>query len=264
MNFVLTGHKGLIGSVLLNRLLQAGHTPIELIDIREGRNIRDMMELKSKERVDVVFHLAAFCKIKECINEPWLPWLNNVGGVHAVMEYCRKHDVPKIVFTSSTRVLYPEKNVYTASKVYGEELVQSYGLDFSILRPSTVYAPFKDQTERVTHKFIEAAFAKKPLKIYGDKNKTLDFTYVDDFVDALLACSKEKNTIWNVGTGREVKLFDVAQYIIDNTGGLGTIEFHPPEKLQPQRVVVDTDYPCPTTMEEGMLKVINFWKALLP
>ena len=268
MNFVLTGHKGLIGSALLKRLLARGDEPVALIDLRSepaSSDIRDLRLTMMNRRIDVVYHLASFCKINQCIEDPDLPLQHNVIGTDSVMRFCVLNNVKKIVFTSSTRVLYPEKNPYTASKIYGEEIVQSYGLDYTIVRPSTVYGPFDDKTKRLVHLWINAALDNEELKIYGDEHKTLDFTYVDDFVDALLEASTHSNSTFNIGTGREVRLVDVAKAIINvvgmyQPGKSGRIAFYPAEKLQPQNVVVNTDIPCDTWAADGLAQTIAFYQ----
>lgn len=264
-NFILTGHMGLIGSFLLKRLTKEGHNLVALIDLRAGTDIRDICMMPIYEEIDVMYHLASFCKITDCIKEPHLAFQHNVLGTSQVMEVCRWNGIPKIVFTSSTRVLYPEKNPYTASKLYGEEIIkaysESYGIDYTIIRPSTVYGPFNDLTNRLVHRWINNAIKDEPLKIFGTKDKTLDFTYVDDFVEALLKASRESNKEFNVGSGQETKLEDVAQFIIDQVGS-GQIEYHPAEKLQPQNVVVDTDIECPTDWKVGIQKNIDFLKEL--
>ena len=234
---------------------------------RVGNDTKDIRDMQfwdlGDEKVDVVFHLASFCKINRCIAEPYLPFEHNVKGTFSVMEFCRRNNIGKVVFTSSTRVLYPEKNPYTASKMYGEELVKSYaetyGMKYVIVRPSTVYGPHADPTNRLLTIWIKAALAGKPLMIFGDENKTLDFTYVDDFVTALNWATKFDNKEFNIGSGNETKLIDVANFIIDEVGG-GSVEFHEPEQQQPQQVVVDTDFPCETLLAEGIKRTVDFWR----
>lgn len=263
MNFVLTGHMGLIGSSLWKRLLGEGHKSVGLVDLRAqpSIDIRNLHLFEPAGPVDTLYHLASFCKIRDCITNPKMAFEHNVRGTHSVMEFAAKHNVKKVVFTSSTRVLYPEKNPYTASKIYGEEIVKSYGMEWVIVRPSTVYGPFNDLTRRVTHEFVTAALAGEDLIIYGDKNKTLDFTYVDDFVDAIMEASNSSGRSFNVGSGRGSRLVDVAQLIIDLAGSKSKVVFEPAEKLQPQQVVIEaTDFSCDTPLEEGMRKTIEFWR----
>ncbi len=263
MNFVMTGHKGLIGSSLLRRLLAEGHTCVGLVDLRAtpSIDIRNINLCEPVAQPDVLFHLASFCKIRDCIEDPKLPFEHNVRGTYEVMKFCDKYNIPKVVFTSSTRVLYEERNTYTASKVYGEEIVKSYDCDYVIVRPSTVYGPFNDLTRRVTHEFITAALDNRDLIIYGDRCKTLDFTYVDDFIDAFMRASKATNKTFNIGTGVGQYLFEVAQLIIDIVGSKSKVIFAEPEKLQPQHVQIDaTDFQCNTSIEDGMTKTIDFWR----
>ncbi|MBU1103018.1 MAG: NAD-dependent epimerase/dehydratase family protein [Nanoarchaeota archaeon] len=278
MNFILTGHKGLIGTFLLRRLTEQGHAPILLIDKRETPSlenpapITDIANIENhslSQPVDVFIHLASFCKINKIIENPDLALQNNVLGIHKVMEFCRKNKIPKIVFTSSSRVLSKEKNPYTASKIYGEELVKgyadSYGIEYVIIRPSTVYGPFNDLTKRLVDIFILNALQNKELKIYGDKNKTLDFTYIGDFIEAFLIAMEQKNKEFDIGSGKSTKLEYLADLIIKlNTSGKKS--FHSPEIAQPQEVELDISplkalgYEPKVSIEEGIEKTFRWYK----
>src|SRR3989344_1514808 len=173
MNFAMTGHKGLIGSFLLKKLIERGDKPVLLVDTREGKNILDIGNYNLKDKIDVFIHLASFCKINKIIENPLLTFENNSKGMERIMEFCRKNEIPKMVFTSSSRILSKEKNPYTASKIYGEELVkgyfQCYGIDYVIIRPSTVYGPFNDKTKRLIDIWILNALKGEELKIYENE-----------------------------------------------------------------------------------------------
>lgn len=269
MNFIMTGHKGLIGSALLKRLEERGDKPIFLADIREGSNILDINEHRLDKKADVFIHLAAFCKINETIKNPNLPFENNVLGIYKVLEFCRNNRIPQIVFTSSSRILEEEKNPYTASKIYGEELIKAYnkcyGIDYVIIRPSTVYGPFNDFTSRLMDVFILRALSGGELKIYGDEDKTLDFTYIDDFVDGFLLAMKQKNKEFNISFGKGVKVGYVADLII-KLAGKGTKKFYAPEIEQPQHVEVDISemrklgYEPRIEIEEGVKRTFDWYK----
>ena len=261
MNYVLTGSCGLIGSSLHKRLEARGDKAVGLIDMRgkpHYADIREMGDWHTKAQIDIMYHLASFCKINESIKFPEKAFEHNVRGTYEVMRFCCRHNIPKIVFTSSTRVLYAEKNPYTASKVYGEEIVKSHEMEYVIIRPSTVYGPHWDETKRLIRIWITAAIRGEELKIFGDENKTLDFTYIDDFIDVFLQASTYTNKEFNIGSGKETLLRDVAQYIIDIVGK-GSIGYYPAEKLQPQNVVIDTDFPCNTNIKDGLDKTIEFY-----
>ena len=270
MKFVMTGHKGLIGDSLLKRLKDEGHEPVLLVDKRESfRDIIHMDEYKLDEPADVMIHLASFCKINKCIKNPELPFKNNVIGSYKVLEFCRENEIPKIVFTSSSRVLAEEKNYYTASKFYAEEAVkgcsQCYGMDYTIVRPSTVYGPFNDLSKRLIDIFSLNALQGKELQIYGDEDKTLDFTYVDDFVDGFMLAMNETNKEFNISYGEPVRVSDVADLIIDLNGG-GKKGFYPREAAQPQQIdlgisaITNLGFEPKVNIYEGVRKTFDWYK----
>jgi UDP-glucose 4-epimerase len=268
----MTGHLGLIGSFLLKRLEERGDTPVLLIDIKEGNNVLDINEMKLNEKVDVFIHLASFCKINKSIEEPPTVFENNSRAIENVMEFCKENNIPKVVFTSSSRILSPEKNPYTASKIYGEELVKGYsqcfGLDYVIIRPSTVYGPFNDKTKRLIDIFIMNALLDSELKIFGDENKTLDFTYIDDFLDGFLLAMEQKNQDFDISSGTATKICDVADLII-NLSGKGKKNFYSPEVAQPQEVLLDISkikelgYNPKVNIEDGVRKTFEWYKENL-
>ncbi|MBU0467295.1 MAG: NAD-dependent epimerase/dehydratase family protein [Nanoarchaeota archaeon] len=272
MKFILTGHKGLIGSFLLERLKAQGHEPLLLIDKRDNQDIIEIGKHQLTEKADMFIHLAAFCKINKTIEEPQLAFDNNVLGMHEVMEFCRKNKIPKMVFASSSRVESKEKNPYTASKVYGEELVKAYaecyGIDYVIIRPSTVYGPFNDLTKRLIDVYIINALQGEELKIFGNENKTLDTTYIDDFIDGTLMAMEQTNKEYDLSAGKGIKASYIADLII-KLAGQGTKAFYPPEIAQPQEVELDIlpikaiGYEPKVSIEEGIKKTFEWYKKNL-
>ena len=273
MQYAITGHQGLIGTYLKKRLDKEGHKCVLQIDQREGFNVMDLMfkETELSDKIDVFYHFAAQCRINEAIANPILPHRNNVDGILSVLEFCRKHDIPKIVTASSSRVLSPERNPYTASKVYVEEITRAYsdcyGLEHIIVRPSTVYGPLFDETSRLINNWFTAAFKEKELKLYGDKNKTLDFTYIDDFVDGVMLATKGPwNQSYNISGNEEVNLYDLGKYIIEKTGTSSKLNMYPEERAQPQQVKVDISairdigFNPKINIAKGIDKMIKFYK----
>ena len=273
MRYIITGNDGLIGTYLKKRLDKDGHECIMQIDKRSGFDICDLMfkEYELNKPVDVFFHLAAQCKIAESIANPILPHKNNVDGILAVLEFCRKHKIPKIVVASSSRVLSPERNPYVASKIYTEELTKAYadcyGIKYIIIRPSTVYGPMFDSTSRLINNWLTNAFKGKNLKLYGDDTKTLDFTYIDDFVDGvMLAINNKWNKEYNISGKEEVKLFDLAHYIISKMQSKIKLKILPQETAQPQHVKVDISeiekigYNPKINIKQGVLKMLKFYQ----
>lgn len=274
MNIVLTGHKGLIGTFLKKRFLEQGHEIVLEMDNRDGTPIDALENITEMEgKIDLFIHMADFCKINKCIRYPALGHINGINA-YRVMEFCRKNKVPKVIQFSSSRVLSPEKNPYTAGKQYGEELCKAYhdcyGIEYLIIRPSTVYAAFDDQTRRLIDIYFRNALNGADLIIYGDsETKTLDFTHVEDFIDAvMLAMQNEWNTDYNISGGEEVRLYDLAKMIVEKTGSTSKIISMPAEISQPQKVKVDIEklksigYSPKINLEKGIDECVEFYKKL--
>lgn len=274
--YAISGHKGLIGAALKKRLDEEGYECILAVDKREGCDIRDLNKFgeEFKDKIDIFFHLAAFCKINQSIEDSSLAYLNNSQGTYEVLEFCKRNKIPKIVNFSSSRVLSKEENPYTASKKYTENLTRSYsecyGLEFITVRPSTVYGPYEDETKRLISIWCLNALSGKELEIYGDESKTLDFTYVEDFVDAVLLLlnhwEKTKNQEYDISGGESVKLIDLVKIFEEILGKKIKIRFFPSENVQPQQVDVDISklkalgFTPKTNLREGVKRNLAFYK----
>lgn len=255
MRFIITGHMGLIGKPLKKKLLDLGNVCVDCVDKRDNleTNTDEMSDWKTK--ADIVFHLADNCKINQIIKNPELAFENS-RGIESVLEMCRKNKIKKIVYFSSSRVLSEEKNPYTASKKYGEELVKSYskcyGIKYIIIRPSTVYGGH-DETNRLINIWLNNALHGKDLIIYGADDKTLSFTYINDFINAIKTILKKDkwNTEYNIAGSTEY-LYDVAKYIIQWTQSTSKIVFKINELEQPQNVKLKSDIKCPIGIKDGI------------
>ena len=83
MKFIIGGSRGLIGEKLKKRLEDEGNECVLEIDIRAGSNMLNINSTKlipSTQKTDIFFHLAASCKINECIKHPELAHMNNANG----------------------------------------------------------------------------------------------------------------------------------------------------------------------------------------
>ena len=233
MRYIITGHKGQIGRELKKLLDNNNSDCILQVDLKEGN---DMTETFIKANADIFFHLASFCKINETVKNPLLSNHDSTSTFKA-LEMCRLNKIPRFVYFSSVRTLSTNKTPYTAAKMYGEELVKAYaecyGLQYLIIRPSAVYGGL-DETKRLINIWLNNAQSGKDLIIYGDKNKSLNFTHIDDFLEGLIsAVQGEWNKEYNI-SGKEEKLVKVAKEIIKQTKSKSKIVFQPKEIGQPQ------------------------------
>jgi len=272
MNILMTGHRGLIGTYLKKRL-EEGNLILG-IDKVEGKDVEFLKELIPSVKIDIVIHCAAFCKINKTVDDPNLAF-KNAEDAHIVLDFCRKNNIKKIVYFSSSRILSKEKNPYTASKIYGEELCKAYkncyDIDYIIIRPSTVYGPVLDRTKRLMHIFIVNALQGKDLIVFGDpETKTLDFTYVEDFVEGvMLTLNNDWNKEYNISGNEEFKVYDLAKFIIEEINSKSKIIVKDAEAAQPQQVRIDVSeiekigYKPKVSLKEGVKKNIEYYKKCL-
>ena len=112
-------------------------------------------------------------------------------------------------------------------KLAGEWLVKDYarrtGMSYMIIRPSAVSGPL-DVEDRVISKFILTAMRGGVIRVNG-ANETLDFTYVDDAADGIVAAtlSEHKNKTYNITKSHSKTLLEAAQLAVQIVGQ-GTIE----------------------------------------
>ena len=278
MKFIMSGSRGLIGECLMKRLIKENHECIMEIDQRCGSNILSLAAYQltpETQATDIFFHLGAFCKINETIKEPSLAHFNNAYGSFQCLEFCRKNDIKKFVYFSSSRILSPERNPYVASKIYGEELCKAYcecyGIEFIIIRPSTVYGEHHDLTTRLITKWVINAMSDEPLILYGNDEKTLDFTHVSDFVDGIMLLvskwEKSKNDAYDICGNDQRRLTEVVAIIEKQLGRYIDIDVQDAEMAQPQSVKIDISkikkfgYKPKIKLEEGIKRLIKFYKG---
>jgi UDP-glucose 4-epimerase len=192
--------------------------------------------------VDYVFHLAAEARIQPAIKNPIEAVSINSVGTCTVLQCSREAGVKRVMYSSTSSAYginqtpnietQPDDclNPYSVSKVNGEKLckmyTELYGLPTSIFRYFNVYGerqPLRGQYAPVIGIFLRQRSAGEPLTIVGDGNQRRDFTYVGDVVNAnILAAIKDVDSevfgqVYNVGTGTNYSVNQVARMISDNT-----------------------------------------------
>jgi len=186
--------------------------------------------------VDAIIHLAAQIHVERSIVEPKLTFDVNVLGTLNILEVARSYDVEKIIHTSTSEVYGSARNLpmnedhplcaphpYGASKIAADRLcyayVQTYGMNICIARPFNTFGPKqKDHGYGgAISIFTKRVLSGQPPIIYGDGNQTRDYMYIDDLVRAyelILKNSRPLKEVINFGTGKEVKIIDLANKII--------------------------------------------------
>ena len=254
---VVTGGAGFVGSNVVRKLIKDGANVVVLDDFYTGDEnnlprgegnleivrgsvtdfdlVRDVVNGAS-----LVFHLAARNIIVSTRN-PREDYEVNIGGTLNVLLACRELKIPRVVYSSSTSVYGNPRYLpineddatnmlspYAVSKFAGENyckaFYESYGLSSSVVRYSNVYGTAQRPDNPycgVVAKFFESAMKGESPRIHGDGEQTRDFTYIDDVVEATLLAGtspKADGQVYNVGTGREVTVNQLARSIIEITG----------------------------------------------
>jgi UDP-glucose 4-epimerase len=207
------------------------------LDIADYENTKNLYV-----NVDYVFHCAAESRIQPSINNPLLAVRTNTLGTATVLQCAREAGVKKVMYSSTSsaygRVNEPPLeetmpddclNPYSVSKVAGEKLCKMYtdlfGLKTIIFRYFNVYGPrepLKGPYAPVVGLFLRQHKAQEPLTIVPPGTQRRDFTHVNDVVSAnILAMEKDDHnyygTVFNVGTGTNHSVFELAHMISYNT-----------------------------------------------
>ena len=195
------------------------------IDIR---NLKDLMKLPKS---NIVIHIAAIASVIESIENPILVNDVNVNGTLNMLEFCRKKNIKKFIFTSSAAIFGDfegksnEKTktipntVYAGSKLTGEQYCKIYSdlFDISIvcLRPFNIYGPRQnDAYAGVISKFFDRLKNNKRPIIFGDGKQTRDFIHVTDIAMAFflsIKYNKKKFDVFNLATSKSTSILDLAK-----------------------------------------------------
>ena len=219
--YLVTGHKGFIGSRLFKSL--AG--PKLGIDLKDGLDIIDC--LPDDIEVDTVFHLAALPSVEYSVKNPHYTLKHNVYATSVLLNWCRTHGVKRFVFSSSAATMGDgtgPSSPYGLHKLMSEMeckiYSQLYGLDTVCLRYFNVYSedqPFGGAYSTVISAWMEMIRQKKPLRVDGDGEQTRDYIHVDDIVSANLFCASYgqafSGEVFEVGTGVETSINQVRDII---------------------------------------------------
>jgi len=204
------------------------------------------------EKPEIVYHLAAHFANQNSIDHPETDLLVNGLGTLKVFEYCHIAGVERVVFAGSGCSVYGHSaplpyredmpptlhydTPYQIHKLLGELYAywmhDYYGLPVTVVRYFNVYGPGEvpGRYRNVIPNFIYWALKKRPLPITGTGEETRDFTYVEDAVEATLRATIVKEAVgeaFNIASGKEVKIIDLAKMVNKLIGNPAGIVFKP-------------------------------------
>lgn len=236
MRITVTGGAGFIGSHLVDRLIEDGHTVQVIDNLYTGNkefvhskaqfvelDIRDpkLYSVLEEFRPDYIFHEAAQTEVSTSMSDPMLDCDINLMGLINLLNAAVKLDVKKFLMPSSAAVYgnldtlpLNEEMIGNPSSFYGLTKLttehylriyhEAFGLPYICYRYSNVFGPRQGNGGEggVISIFAKAIVQGSPIIIYGDGKQTRDFIYVDDVVEAnILGMHHQVTGIYNVSTG---------------------------------------------------------------
>lgn len=162
-----------------------------------------------------------------------------------------------------------ERSCYDEGKRFAETLVSNYrqvfNIDAKIIRLFRTYGPrmaLKD--DQMLPDFINSALNNEDIVIFGDENFSSSLCYVDDVIDAAVKVIRSDfSGPFNVGSEEDIKLYDVAQKVIELSSSKSKIVFQPNKIFMTQLNIPDTykirndlDWMPVVTLENGLKKTI--------
>lgn len=261
------------------------------VEVVEG-DIRDRELVASLcAGADLVFHQAAI-RITQCAEEPRLALEVLADGTFNVVEAAAEAGVGRLVAASSASVYgaaerfptpelhhpWANETLYGAAKAFNEGLLRSYhsmrGLDYVALRYFNVYGPRMDAFGAYTEvlvRWMERIEAGRPPLIFGDGSQTMDFVAVGDVARAnvLAAESALTNTVFNVASGVETSLRELAETLLAVMGSDLDVEYGPERSVNPvprrladvERARRELGFEAEIPLEQGLRELVDWWRG---
>ena len=257
MKVLITGVAGLLGSKFAQHIIDSKeNVQVIGIDNLSGGYLENIHEkvifheldlahdspsdLFSNYKFDYVFHLAAYAA------EGLSPFIrkfnydNNLRATASIVNECVKHNVERLIFTSSMAVYgHGQNKVFDETQIpnpidpygvakYACELDikiagDQHDLDWTILRPHNVYGPNQniwDKYRNVLGIWMYQQLNKKPMTIYGDGKQTRAFSFINDCLEPMWKsaindnCSKEIINLGGIESNSIIEANDILKTVI--------------------------------------------------
>lgn len=306
---LVTGADGFIGSHLTEMLVAQGYTVkalaqynsfnswgwldsiacLDAVEVVTG-DVRDPHFCRLLTRdTEVIFHLAALIAIPYSYVAPDSYVDTNIKGTLNICQAAKENGVSRVIHTSTSEVYGSARYVpideqhplqpqspYSASKIAADAMAMSFynafNLPLTVARPFNTFGPRQSARAVIPTIISQIAAGKKQIRL-GDVSPTRDFNYVEDTCRGFIALAEAENTIGetvNIGSGREISVFDTLNLIKQSMAG--DVEFIVdeqrlrPEKSEVSRLCCDngkirmlTGFEPQVGLEEGLQRTIAWF-----
>lgn len=298
----IAGHSGLAGSAIVRNLQKNSYTNLVYrshaeLDLRDGHAVEAFFEA---EKPEYVFDAAA--KVGGIIANSTLPAdfiYQNLAIQNNVIYACYKYKVKKLVFLGSSCIypkdalqpmkeeyllsgpLEPTNIAYSVAKIAGVIMCQSfnkqYGTKFVSVMPCNTYGPNDHYDPQMAHvlpalirRFFEAKTQNKPdVTLWGTGVPLREFIHVDDVASGSVFLMNNDNELdlFNLGTGEEITIKDLAELIKKISGYEGQLLWNPEKPDGMMRKVMDMSrlhamgWKASIQLEEGIRGAYDWYAA---
>jgi UDP-glucuronate 4-epimerase len=304
MRVLITGAAGFIGYHVAQRLLSEDNQVVGLdnlntyydVSLKEARLqqlegkagfefVRGGLENQpvigdafSGKAFDAVIHLAAQAGVRYSLTHPHEYVQSNLVGFMNILEACRQHDIPNLVYASSSSVYGMNRtmpfrvsdsvdhpvSLYAATKKSNELMAHAYShlyrLPTTGLRFFTVYGPW-GRPDMAYFIFTRKILEGEPIQLFNHGNMKRDFTYIDDIVEGVCRVAKQPAQaspdwdatrpdpatssapyrVYNIGNHQPVELKEFVSTIEEALGMKATIESLPMQPGDVEATAADVD-----------------------
>lgn len=223
---LVTGASGFIGRFLIKEMLNQDRSVRCLlrrnsinsfkqnkVEIATGDLLNYPSLSESVKNVKSVVHLASAIKARK--KESY--YKINVVGLNNLIKACQQNKVEKIIFLSSVYANNQE-GFYGQTKFLGEELVKKSGLNYTIIRPNSVFGP---RGEGSLEKFIKMIKSSPIVVIPGDGEYRRQPVFISDVVWLIIACLDNPitdNKIYQIGGPQVLTLNQIIEILCQKLG----------------------------------------------
>ncbi len=317
MNILVTGAAGFIGAALAERLLANGHKVVGIDNLNDYYDVslkrdrlaqipteqfsfvemdlceRESMDsLFAEQQFDVVVNLAAQAGVRYSLENPQAYIDSNLVGFGNILEGCRNHNQPHLVYASSSSVYGTNKNfpfkeddrvdhpvsLYAATKKANELMAHSYvdlyGLRCTGLRFFTVYGPW-GRPDMAPFRFALRMLKGDPIPVYNEGNMLRDFTYIDDIIEGVTRIAQSQSapdgdlfSLYNIGRGEPIELMRFIEVLADQLEVKPDLNLLPMQDGDVPRTGADTSqlqrdygYQPVVSVEEGVSRFAAWYRS---
>lgn len=259
----VAGHRGLVGSAIVRRLVAGGYTNIiththDELDLTDQKSV---CEFFAAVRPDFVFLAAA--KVGGIVANDTYPAefiYQNLMIQTNVIQAAYVSSVKKLLFLGSSCIypkyapqpmkeeylltgsLEPTNEPYAIAKIAGIKMCSAYnrqfGTNFISVMPTNLYGPgdnYDLQNSHVIPALIRKAHEAKArneegMVVWGSGSARREFLYSDDLADACVFLMNDVNArdigeFINIGTGKDISISELAHMVAEAVGFNGRIDF---------------------------------------